>query len=73
MHQAEIYIDIYLTAVNMFTPFFLQAPFNTLEYDIIGDDAAPTYFSINSVSGNIFLQSSISNDASDVYYVSILV
>ncbi|XP_052777706.1 protocadherin Fat 3-like [Mya arenaria] len=35
------------------------APFNTLTYSIIGDDAAASYFRINSTTGNVFLASSV--------------
>ena len=46
-----------------------QAPYNTVSYDIIGDDAAPTYFTINSVSGVISIGQSIASDPSDRYTV----
>ena len=50
-----------------------QAPFNTLEFDIIGDDSAPSYFSIDASTGSIFLRNSISTDSADVYYVRVRV
>lgn len=46
-----------------------QNPFNQLEYSIIGDDAAPTYFAINS-GGMITLRQSIPSINTDVYNVS---
>ena len=50
----------------------VQAPFGTLEYDIIGDDSASVFFRIDSVTGSIFMRDTISNDATDTYYVSYL-
>jgi hypothetical protein len=47
----------------------LQAPFNSLEYDIIGDGNAQTFFTIDRFNGRISLQSSISGDTTDTYYV----
>lgn len=53
----------------LFKYIMLQAPYNTLEYDIIGDDSAPTFFRIDAVTGNIFMRDTISNDVTDTYYV----
>ena len=48
----------------------IQAPFGTIEYDIIGDDSASVFFRIDSVTGAIFMRDTISNDPTDTYYVS---
>ena len=51
--------------------FFLQAPYNTVTYQILGGDAnARTYFRIDEVTGNITTLSSLSNDAAGTYRVS---
>ena len=50
----------------------IQAPFGTIEYDIIGDDSASVFFRIDSVTGAIFMRDTISNDPTDTYYVSYL-
>ena len=52
-----------------FLLFCWQNPFNQLEYSIIGDDAAPTYFAINS-GGMITLRQSIPSINTDIYNVS---
>jgi len=49
--------------------FVLQAPFNTLTYSIIGDDSAPSYFSVNSTTGNVFLASRVDFDTLSEYRV----
>lgn len=36
--QTNVFIQLYLIWTQL---FLLQAPFNTLEFDIIGDEAAP--------------------------------
>ncbi|KAK3089813.1 hypothetical protein FSP39_006721 [Pinctada imbricata] len=48
-------------------------PFNVLEYSIIGDDAAPTYFQISSTTGVISMRQSISSDPTDVYTIRVRV
>ena len=48
-----------------------QNPFNVLQYSIIGDDAAPTYFQIDSTTGVITMRQSISSDPTDIYTVSV--
>ena len=48
----------------------LQAPFNSVEYSIIGDDSSPAFFNINPTTGSIFLSQPIANDPTDRYYVS---
>ncbi|RUS85645.1 hypothetical protein EGW08_006591, partial [Elysia chlorotica] len=49
----------------------VQAPYNTVTYDIIGDDAAPTYFTINAVTGVISIGQSIASDPSDRYTIRV--
>ena len=56
-------------SVFKFLLFCWQNPFNQLEYSIIGDDAAPTYFAINS-GGMITLRQSIPSINTDIYNVS---
>ncbi|XP_046579033.1 protocadherin Fat 4-like [Haliotis rubra] len=51
----------------------LTPPYNTLTYDIIGDDSAPTYFVINPSSGVISLSQSISSDVTDQYQIRVRV
>ena len=36
--------------------FLFQDPFNVVKYRLIGDDSAPTYFSLDENSGNIAVQ-----------------
>ncbi|KAH3873294.1 hypothetical protein DPMN_036526 [Dreissena polymorpha] len=51
----------------------ILAPFNTLTYAIIGDDSAPTYFSINSTTGDVFLTNSVQLDTQSQYQLRLLV
>ncbi|XP_035826841.1 protocadherin Fat 4, partial [Aplysia californica] len=48
-----------------------RAPYNSVIYDIIGDDSAPSYFSINSASGVISLAQSIAADPTDKYTIRV--
>ncbi|GFN78435.1 protocadherin fat 4, partial [Plakobranchus ocellatus] len=48
-----------------------QAPYNAVTYDIIGDDAAPTYFTINSITGVISIGQAIASDPSDRYTIRV--
>ncbi|KAL5011191.1 hypothetical protein ScPMuIL_011726 [Solemya velum] len=50
----------------------IQAPFNTLEYSVIGGNDAASYFRIDQ-NGQIFLLRSIANDINDQYNVQIRV
>lgn len=47
-------------------------PFNSLVYDIIGDDSAATYFAINSLTGAITLRNTVGTDTATRYFVSCL-
>ncbi len=42
-------------------------PFSTLTYDIIGDDSAPVYFRIDSVSGAVHAMANLASDTASVY------
>lgn len=55
---------------DLFLSICLQSPFNKKTYRIIGDNKAPTYFQINSESGDITLNSSLEADAESYYTVS---
>lgn len=48
----------------------LQAPFNTVQYSIIGDDSSPAFFTINPTTGTIILSQSVAGDPTDRYNVS---
>ncbi|KAL8559117.1 hypothetical protein ACOMHN_046165 [Nucella lapillus] len=48
-----------------------SAPFNTVQYSIIGDDSSPSYFNINPTTGAIFLSQSIATDPTDIYYIRV--
>ncbi|XP_076458559.1 protocadherin Fat 1-like [Babylonia areolata] len=50
----------------------LRVPFNQVTYSIIGDDAAPTFFSINTNTGVISLLRSIASDFTDIYRVRVV-
>ena len=47
----------------------LQAQFGVVRYEIIGDDEASRYFSIDDESGEIILQVSVEEDTETVYQV----
>ena len=49
---------------------FFQSPFNVLSYQLLGDVADKNYFSI-AADGNVTLRSSVNDDKSTVYTVSI--
>ena len=51
-------------------PRVLQAPFNEVTLSIIGDDAATTFFGIDSSTGTINLARSIQTDTETSYTVS---
>ena len=48
----------------------LQDPFNMLKYEIIGDDAAPSYFRIEPTSGRIVVNGNLESDGTRMYSVS---
>ena len=52
-----------------FTFVRLQGPFSTLRYDVIGDDNAPVYFSINPVTGEVSTRTSLFSDLTTTYKV----
>ena len=55
--------------ISSFSFSFLQGTFERVSYEIIGDDAAPVYFQIDSQSGVISVRSSLAT-ASDSVFVS---
>ena len=57
---------MYQSSINQSIP---QAPYGTVSYSIIGDDAAPGLFFIDSASGRINIQQSFSTDSADQYRV----
>ena len=46
------------------------SPYNKVKYSIIGDDNAPTYFSINEETGRVTISRSMNEDIASVYKVS---
>ena len=50
---------------------FFQEPYNQVEYAIVGDDKARSYFSIDPTSGSITLARSVNEDNDVVYTVSL--
>ena len=49
------------------------APYNSLMYKIIGDDSAPIYFKINSLTGMITFAQPVLSDLSDSYQIRVQV
>ncbi|XP_041364042.1 protocadherin Fat 1-like [Gigantopelta aegis] len=49
------------------------APYNSLTYEIIGDDSAPIYFQINSLTGMITFVQPVLSDLSDSYQIRVRV
>jgi len=49
-----------------------QEPFNKVDYEMIGDDSAPTYFSVGKEQGEIKLRSGVNlkSDTETTYIVS---
>ncbi len=47
----------------------LQDPYNKITFEIVGDDAAPTYFSIDADKGEIKIQRDIKTDTETNYQV----
>ena len=48
----------------------LQKPFNDITYDLIGDDAAPSFFRIDQSSGKVLVSNNLANDGTRNYKVS---
>lgn len=48
---------------------FQSTPFGQITYDIIGDDSAPSYFSINQVTGRISIARSLTEQSVEEYRV----
>ena len=42
--------------------FFLQSPFRNVSYDLIGDDAAASYFRVDPTSGAISITNNLATD-----------
>lgn len=49
-----------------------QSPFNTIKYTTVGDDQAPTLFSVSEESGEIRVKQELKEDTAREYTVSIL-
>ena len=47
----------------------LQDEYNRVRYEIVGDDNAPNYFSVNEDNGQIILRRSVNNDDKTEYKV----
>ncbi len=47
-----------------------QAPYNRVNYFIIGDDAAPNFFSVDQETGRVTIRRSLNEDSASVYKVS---
>lgn len=68
LQQVEVNCKVMILILFLFQ---IQAPFNTITYSIIGDERAPTLFSINQVSGVITTSStSLFSDPNTLYTVS---
>ncbi|KAK3584481.1 hypothetical protein CHS0354_018066 [Potamilus streckersoni] len=63
-------IEVYVVSA---TDADIQSPYNVLTYSIIGDDAATTYFQINSASGSITVKEPFVNDAASTYHIRVFV
>lgn len=48
-----------------------RAPYNTIQYDVIGDDVSPVFFTVESQSGQIRLTQSILMESELIYPVSV--
>ena len=49
--------------------FVFQDPFNRIRYEIIGDDSAAQYFSVDATSGRVTVSSNLATDATRNYKV----
>ena len=49
---------------------FVQAPFNEVTYELIGDDDGPDYFQIDDKSGKISVKKDLRAENVDFYNVS---
>lgn len=63
--------ELILTVLCIFVFYTFQSPFNQVSYSIIGDDAAPSFFMMNSTSGWITLGRSLSSDTVTSYQASL--
>jgi len=50
----------------------LQKPFDTVTFDIIGDDAAPGFFRVNAESGVISVSNNLESDGTREYKVTLI-
>ena len=48
---------------------FFQDPFRRIRYTMIGDDSAPTYFTVNEGNGELRLKASVNDDKETAYKV----
>ncbi len=48
---------------------FFQEPYNQITFEIVGDDAAPTYFEIDPTKGEIKIKRDIKSDTETQYQV----
>ena len=62
-------IDNFLR-LNMLYSGCLQAPYNKVTYSIIGDDKAPSLFSIDE-RGQVKVKSTLNEDDGEIYKVSL--
>ena len=65
MYNIALHLYIYGYAVT------LQAPFNSLTYEIVGDDAASSFFRIDATSGLIAVSNNLENDGTRVYKIRV--
>ena len=54
----------------MLESIFSQGPFNTLVYEIIGDDDAPSYFKLDSRTGEVTINRDLRETDAEVFRVS---
>ena len=50
--------------------YFSLQPFQQIRYELVGVDKALNYFEVDSVSGDVRITASLSNDVDTVYRVS---
>ncbi|XP_060080745.1 protocadherin Fat 4-like, partial [Ylistrum balloti] len=48
-----------------------NSPFNQIEYRVLGDSAAPSYFNVLSPSGQVIVSNSIDTDTTNVYLLRV--
>ena len=50
-------------------PFFQGSQFGIVSYEIIGDDSAPVYFSVNAITGVVTIATTLASENVDTYQV----